>query len=53
MGLFRNLGQKVERFKQEMESASQDTYGCEDCGEEFSAQYDTCPECGGEVVKLD
>lgn len=51
MGLFRNLGQKVERFKQEVESASQDRFVCEDCEREFRAEYSKCPECGGELHK--
>lgn len=52
MGLFRKLGQEVERFKQTAtEAAAEDgAYRCETCKAEFAADRDRCPECGGETV---
>lgn len=52
MGLFKNLGKKVEEFKQASEAAASDEadYECRDCGERFFADREACPECGGDVV---
>lgn len=49
MGLFEKLGQKAEKFRQDVEDASDNAYECQDCGAEFAANYDDCPECSGEV----
>ncbi|MFB6081660.1 MAG: hypothetical protein ABEJ67_02445 [Halanaeroarchaeum sp.] len=52
MGLFNDLGQRVERFKQQVAAAADETYECVECGEQFHADYDTCPECGADAVEL-
>lgn len=51
MGLFKNLGKKVEKFKQASESAASEEadYECKDCGERLFADREECPECGGNV----
>lgn len=49
MGLFRTLGERVERFKQQADAAAEETYACTDCDATFHAEYDECPECGGEI----
>jgi len=51
MGIFRGLGRRAERIKQQVDAAAGAVYECADCGEQFSAPYDTCPECGGEDVE--
>ena len=51
MSLFRDLGKKVEEFKQASEAAA-DTeadFECRDCGERLFADREACPECGGDV----
>ena len=51
MGLFENLGRKVESFKQDAtENASDPSHRCRDCEAEFYTEYETCPDCGGESV---
>ncbi|WP_169051752.1 PhlB family protein [Halorhabdus amylolytica] len=51
MGLFENLGRKVESFKQDAtENASAPTHRCGDCDAEFFTPYETCPDCEGEDV---
>ncbi|MFB6188348.1 MAG: hypothetical protein ABEI57_00545 [Halapricum sp.] len=54
MGLFENLGRKVEQFKQDAtDTAEKPTHVCVDCGEEFFADYEVCPDCEGAVVAVD
>ena len=53
MGLFEKLGRKAERFRQQVEDAADETYECRGCGEVFAADYDDCPECGGEVEPVE
>lgn len=55
MGLFENLGRKVERFKQAAEDAAEEeaSHRCEDCGEPYYTDQDACPECGGDVVAVE
>ncbi|MEF8824945.1 MAG: hypothetical protein V5A34_02300 [Halapricum sp.] len=54
MGLFENLGRKVEKFKQDAtDSAAEPSHACTDCGEEFFTDYEQCPDCEGPVVALD
>ncbi|WP_128905132.1 hypothetical protein [Halorubrum amylolyticum] len=52
MGLFTELGRRVEEFKQtaksEVESA--ETFRCPACGEEFDGPRERCPECGEEMA---
>lgn len=51
MGIFENLGRKVESFKQEAtDSAEEPTHVCTDCEETFFADYEECPSCGSETV---
>lgn len=52
MGLFENLGRKVESFKQDAtENASQPTHRCEDCESTFFTDYEACPDCGSDAVQ--
>jgi hypothetical protein len=50
MGLFENLGRKVEEFKQEATEASREqaSYRCGECGELVYGGRDDCSECGSE-----
>jgi len=62
MGLFENLGRKVESFKQQAEEAAEETTSdeatseedalgeCADCGEPVAVDRSECPSCGGDVV---
>ncbi|MFB6163911.1 MAG: DUF1272 domain-containing protein [Haloarculaceae archaeon] len=53
MGIFRDIGRRVEEFKQTAEETAAETaaYECRDCGERFHADHDACPECGGTVAE--
>jgi len=53
MGLFRTLGEKVERFKQQADAAAEETYACTDCDATFHAEYKSCPECGGDLEPVE
>jgi hypothetical protein len=50
VGLFRNLGKKAERFKQQAEAAADEIYECKECDMQFHAEYDQRPECGNENI---
>jgi len=50
MSLFRDLGKKAEKLKQQVAS-SEGTYQCDDCGAEMHAEYEECPECGSEAIR--
>jgi predicted nucleic acid-binding Zn-ribbon protein len=52
MGLFENLGRKVEQFKQDAQEASREraAYRCGDCGELVYGGRDDCPECGSDAL---
>jgi uncharacterized protein with PIN domain len=53
MGLFENLGRKVEQFKQDAtDSAEAPTHRCLECEQEFFTDYELCPECEGAVVAI-
>ncbi|ODR81097.1 hypothetical protein BG842_01980 [Haladaptatus sp. W1] len=54
MGLFKNIGRKVEEFKQTSEAvaAEEASYECTDCGKRLYTSHDVCPECGGTVVPV-
>lgn len=53
MGLFEEMGRKVEKFKQSAtDNADAPTHHCLDCEEEFFTDYDACPECDGDHVVL-
>lgn len=53
MGLFRDVGRRVERFKQQIEEVAEEeaSFRCTLCGEVFYTAHDTCPECGGSAVE--
>ncbi|MBV0902375.1 PhlB family protein [Haloarcula salina] len=48
MGLFNDLGRKVEELKQEVENASDEeaTHRCGACEALLYPDHDECPECG-------
>ncbi|MFQ3295329.1 MAG: hypothetical protein ACI9PP_001175 [Halobacteriales archaeon] len=52
MGLFRDVGNRVERFKQAVEGVAEDEaeYECAECGELVYSDRDDCPECGAIAV---
>jgi len=52
MGLFRDAGKRLERFKRTVEDVAKDEaeYECEECGELVYADRDDCPECGSPAV---
>jgi len=51
MGLFENLGRKVESFRQDAsDSAREPTHRCAECDSEFFTDYETCPDCGSAEV---
>lgn len=53
MGLFEEVGRRVERFKQRASEAAAEEadYECGDCGERLYADSETCPECGAAAVE--
>jgi lipopolysaccharide biosynthesis regulator YciM len=57
MGLFNSLGRKVEKLKQQAESASKEeaSYQCENCEALLYTDHEACPECdaSGTVRALD
>lgn len=54
MGLFRDLGRRAERLKQQVQSAAESTRECADCGAPLADEPERCPECGSDaVVALD
>mgnify|MGYP006291470445 CR=1 FL=1 len=52
MGFFRDVGERVERFKQTVEDVaeSEAEYECSECGAAIFAEREDCPECGAEAV---
>lgn len=51
MGLFENLGRKIEEFTQDAaRNAADPTHHCEKCNAEFFTDYDQCPDCGSDAV---
>ncbi|MFT4889143.1 MAG: hypothetical protein ACI9YT_000052 [Halobacteriales archaeon] len=52
MKFFRDVGKRVERFKQEVEDVAKDEaeYECSECGELVYADREDCPECGAVAV---
>lgn len=52
MGLFREAGRRVERFKQAAAAAAEADadYRCESCGEAVFGDHEHCPECGEETL---
>lgn len=55
MGLFKDVGRKVERFKQAAKDVAEEeaTRRCTDCGKRFYTDQETCPECGGAVEAVE
>jgi rubrerythrin len=54
MSLFRTLGRRAERLKQQVVAASEATHECAECGTSLEGDLETCPECGSDdVVALD
>jgi len=54
MGLFRTLGRRAERLKQQVVAAADATHECAECGASLAGDLERCPECGSEdVVALD
>ena len=51
MSLFRDLGKKAEKLKQQVAASAEETYECDDCGAEMNAEYETCPECGSDAIR--
>lgn len=54
MGIFNKLGRKIEEFKQEAKEAADETadYQCQACNVRLQTEYDECPDCGAQEVKL-
>lgn len=52
MGLFRDLGKKVEEFKQnvERERSAEIEAVCTACGEQFFTPQEICSECGSNDI---
>lgn len=52
MGFFRDVGERVERFKQQVEDVAKDEaeYECLECGSAVYAEREECPECGAAAV---
>lgn len=52
MGLFRDAGKRLERFKRTVEDVAKDEaeYECDECGELVYTDRDDCPECGAAAV---
>ncbi|MGB9951794.1 hypothetical protein [Haloarcula sp. Atlit-120R] len=52
MGIFNDLGRKVEELKQEVGNASDDeaTHRCIECETLLYADHDECPDCGSTSV---
>jgi len=55
VSLFREIGRRVERFKQDVESAAEtdSRAECPDCGQPLAADQTTCPNCGTEIASED
>lgn len=51
MSLFRKIGRRVERFKQDIESAADEHSRdeCPECGQPLAEEQTTCPNCGAEI----
>ncbi|MFC7046732.1 zinc ribbon domain-containing protein [Halobacteriaceae archaeon GCM10025711] len=52
MGLFRDVGRRIESFKQQASEAARDeaSHECGDCGEPLYAAPEACPHCGSDDV---
>ncbi|MXR41543.1 hypothetical protein GRX01_09355 [Halobaculum sp. WSA2] len=53
MGLFNELGRRVEEFKQTAQDAAdeREAHHCPACDEGFDGDHDRCPECGERMVE--
>ncbi|MFB6068912.1 MAG: hypothetical protein ABEJ90_03195 [Halobacterium sp.] len=52
MGIFNELGRRVESFKRDAMAAAEGdaSHACGDCDARLHAPYDECPECGSAAV---
>lgn len=52
MSLFRDIGKKVEEFKQASKAVTDEeaSHECRNCGEQFFADREECSECGSSDV---
>lgn len=50
MGVFRELGRRMERFKQDVEAAADDPERCPECDEPVRVDAEACPACGADVT---
>jgi uncharacterized OB-fold protein len=50
VGLFRNVGRRVEKLKHEVTDAAESEAAaeCGDCGTAVYTDRETCPECGSD-----
>lgn len=51
MSLFRDIGKKAEKLKQQVASSADKSYECADCGVGLHVEHDECPECGSDEVR--
>lgn len=53
MGLFNELGRRVEEFKQTAKDAADEERArrCPACDERFDGDHERCPECGERMVE--
>lgn len=53
MGIFNEVGRRVERFRQTAKETAAESaaYECGACEERFHADHDECPECGATAVE--
>ncbi|QZY00954.1 hypothetical protein K6T25_00995 [Halobaculum rubrum] len=52
MGIFNELGRRVEEFKQTAKNAADENEAseCPACGERFDSSRERCPDCGERPV---
>ncbi|EMA43631.1 hypothetical protein [Halococcus saccharolyticus] len=50
--VFRELGRRAEKFKQDVNAGAGETadYECMECEEQFAVKPDQCPNCGSEQI---
>ncbi|MFC4450623.1 zinc ribbon domain-containing protein [Halorussus aquaticus] len=51
MNLFRDLGKRAEKLKQQVAASDEKTYRCADCGTEVRTDREACPDCGGDDLR--
>ena len=52
MGLFRDVGRRAERLKQQVTDAAREeaVLECADCGKAIFTERTDCPDCGSEAL---